>query len=109
MQTAHWTVQNDGHFTFSGPWSDAGAITATDGNMKWFSNNTALPVDITYEFNGDKLVTHGPLGDAQWSRTKHSSQQSSRSTQRDRSRGHTDPGDSIKREMFRRMFDRIRR
>ena len=24
---------------FSGPWSDAGAITASNGKMKWFSNN----------------------------------------------------------------------
>jgi serine/threonine protein kinase len=104
-RTAHWIVQNDGHFTFSGPWSDAGAITAADGNMKWFSNNAAQPVDLTYEFDDDTLVTHGPLGDAKWTRTRHSSQQSGRSTRR----GHTDPGDSIKREMFRRMFDRIRR
>lgn len=108
-RTAHWTVQNDGHFTFSGPWSEAGAITAADGNMKWFSNNAAQPIDITYEFTGDTLVTHGPLGDAKWTLTKRSSQQSSRSSQKDRSRGHTDPGDSMKREMFRRMFDRIRR
>jgi len=103
-RTAHWTVQNDGHFTFSGPWSDAGAITASDGKIKWFSNNAAQPVDITYEFNGDTLVTHGPLGDAQWTRTR-SRQQSSHSTPH----GHTDRGDSMKRDMFRRMFDRIRR
>ena len=108
-RTARWTVQNDGHFTFSGPWSDAGAISAADGKMQWFSNNAAQPVDITYEFNGDTLVTHGPLGEAKWTLTKHSSQQSSRSSQRDRSRGHTDPSDSMKREMFRRMFDRMRR
>ena len=104
-RTARWTVQNDGHFTFSGPWSDAGALTAVDGNMKWFSNNAAQPVDLTYEFDGDTLITHGPLGDAKWTLTRHSSQQSSRSTRR----GHTDPGDSVKREMFRRMFDRMRR
>ena len=79
-RTARWTVQNDGHFTFSGPWSDAGALTAVDGNMKWFSNNAAQPVDLTYEFDGDTLITHGPLGDAKWTLTRHSSQQSSRST-----------------------------
>src|SRR5205823_6470822 len=27
-RTARWTVQNDAGFIFSGPWSDAGAITA---------------------------------------------------------------------------------
>jgi hypothetical protein len=74
IQTVHWTIETDGHFTFSGPWSDAGAITASNGKMKWFSNNnTSQPVDLTYQFNGDLLVTHGPLGDALWWRAKRSS------------------------------------
>lgn len=108
-QTARWTVQDDANFTFSGPWSDAGAIAAADGKMMWFSNNSTEPVDIAYEFDGDTLVTHGLLGDAQWTRTRRSSQHSNRSTQQHRQRGHTDSGDSIKREIFRRLFDRIRR
>ncbi len=100
-RTAHWSMQDDGHFTFSGPWSDTGTITATDGKMKWFSNNAAQPVDITYEFNGDTLVTHGPLGDAQWTRTRPSTQQSSRSRTRKRS---SEQGDNVRRKIFRRVF-----
>src|SRR5262249_49075424 len=64
-RTARWTVQNDANFTFSGPWSDAGAITAADGKVKLFSNNATEPLDITYDFHGATLVTYCPLGDAQ--------------------------------------------
>jgi hypothetical protein len=104
IQTFHWTVETDGHFTFSGPWSDAGAITAAEGKMKWFSNNAAQPVDLTYQFNGEMLATHGPLGDALWWRAKRSSQQSKRSTQRERPRRNTVPDDAVKREIFKRVF-----
>jgi hypothetical protein len=105
VQTVHWTIETDGHFTFSGPWSDAGAISASNGKMKWFSNNnnTAQPVDLTYEFNGDSLVTHGPLGDALWWRAKRSSQ-SRRSTERDKPRRYATPDDGVKREILRRVF-----
>jgi hypothetical protein len=109
VRTARWTVETDGHFVFSGPWSDAGAITAAEGTMKWFSNSVSQPVDITYEFNGDVLITHGPLGEGHWIRAKRSSEQSNRSSQRERTRKSTVPDDQAKREMFRRMFDRFRR
>jgi hypothetical protein len=106
VQTVHWTIETDGRFTFSGPWSDAGAITASNGKMKWFSNNnnTGQPVDLTYEFNGDSLLTHGPLGDALWWRAKRSSKQSGRSTQRDKPRRYATPDDGVKREILRRVF-----
>jgi hypothetical protein len=104
IQTVHWTIETDGHFTFSGPWTDAGAITAADGKMQWFSNNAAEPVDLTYQFNGDVLATHGPLGDAYWWRAKRSTQQSRRSTQREKSRTYVAPDDAAKREILRRMF-----
>ncbi|MGB9475226.1 MAG: hypothetical protein WCE87_09180 [Candidatus Udaeobacter sp.] len=108
VQTVHWTIETDGHFTFSGPWSDAGAITASSGKMKWFSNNGSQPADLTYEFNGDSLVTHGPLGDALWWRAKRSSQQSRRST-RDKPRRNTAPDDAVRREILRRMFNHFPR
>ncbi|HEY2567828.1 MAG TPA: hypothetical protein VGI25_00765 [Candidatus Udaeobacter sp.] len=104
IQTVHWTIEADGHFTFSGPWTDAGTITAIDGRMQWFSNNAAQPADLTYQFNGDLLATHGPLGDAWWWRAKRSTQQSRRSTQREKSRTYVAPDDAAKREILRRMF-----
>jgi hypothetical protein len=104
IQTVHWTIETDGHFTFSGPWTDAGGITAADGKMKWFSNNTPQPVDLTYQFNGEMLATHGPLGDALWWRAQHSSQQSRRSTERNKPRTYSTPDDAVKREIFRKMF-----
>jgi hypothetical protein len=107
IQTVHWTIETDGHFTFSGPWTDEGALTAADGKMQWYSNNAAQPVDLTYQFNGEMLATHGPLGDAWWWRGKHSSQQSRHSTQRDRPKRTTVPNDDVKREIFRRMFNQL--
>ncbi|HEY7001636.1 MAG TPA: hypothetical protein VH330_07830 [Candidatus Udaeobacter sp.] len=104
IQTVHWTIETDGHFTFSGPWSDAGALTAADGKMQWFSNNAAQPVDLTYQFNGEMLATHGPLGDAWWWRAKRSTQQSRRSTQRERPKTYISPDDAAKREIFKRVF-----
>ena len=105
IQTVHWTIETDGHFTFSGPWSDAGAITASNGKMKWFSNNnTGQPVDLTYQFNGEMLATHGPLGDALWWRAKRSSQQSRRSIERNKPRTYTTPDEAVKREIFKRVF-----
>ena len=110
MQTVHWTIETDGHFSFSGPWTDAGALTAADGNIRWFSNSSAQPVDLTYQFNGEMLTTHGPLGDAIWWRTKRSNQQSRHSTQRERSkRNGTVPDDTVKREILRRMFNHFPR
>jgi hypothetical protein len=107
IQTVHWTIDTDGHFTFSGPWADAGGLTAADGKMKWFSNNGAQPVDLTYQFNGELLTTHGPLGDALWWRPKPSSQQSRRSTERNRPRIYTTPDDAVKREILRKVFRRF--
>lgn len=107
IQTVHWTIETDGHFSFSGPWTDAGAITAADGRMQWFSNNAAQPVDLTYQFNGDILATHGPLGDAWWWRAKRSTQQSRRSTQRERQKTYIAPDDAAKREILRRVFRRF--
>ena len=104
IQTVHWTIETDGHFTFSGPWSDAGAITASNGKMKWFSNNAAQPVDLTYQFNGELLTTHGPLGDALWWRAKRSSQQSRRSTERNKPRTYATPDDAVKHEILRKVF-----
>ncbi|HEU0274045.1 MAG TPA: hypothetical protein VFQ83_05920 [Candidatus Udaeobacter sp.] len=109
VQTVHWTIETDGHFSFSGPWTDAGALTAADGKIRWFSNNATQPVDLTYQFNGELLATHGPLGDAYWWRTKRTSQQSRRSTQRERSRRNTVPDDAVKREILRRMFNHFPR
>jgi hypothetical protein len=109
MQTAHWTIETDGHFTFSGPWSDAGGLTASDGKMQWFSNNAAQPVDLTYQFNGEMLTTHGPLGDAIWWRAKRSNQQSRRSTQKQKSKRTTVPEDAVKREILKRMFNHFGR
>lgn len=104
MRTFRWSVETNGRFTFSGPWSDQGTITAWNGKMKWFSDH-AEPADLTYEFMGDMLVTHGPLGDAYWTRSKSSTQRSSRSTQRDKSRtNRAQDGDVIRREILRRMF-----
>lgn len=108
MQTAHWTIETDGHFTFSGPWSDTGGLTASDGRMQWFSNNSAQPVGLTYQFNGEMLTTHGPLGDAIWWRAKRSNQQSRRSTQK-RSNRTTVPEDAVKREILKRMFNHFGR
>ena len=108
IQTVHWTIESNGHFTFAGPWSDAGAITASNGKMKWFSNNTAgQAADLTYEFNGDLLLTHGPLGDALWWRTKSSSQQSRRLTQRDKPKTYTTPDDAVKREILKKVLHRF--
>jgi hypothetical protein len=107
IQTVHWTIETDGHFTFSGPWTDEGALTAADGRMQWFSNNAAQPVDLTYQFNGEMLATHGPLGDAWWWRAKHSSQPSSHSAQHGRSKRTTVPNDAVKREIFRKMFNQF--
>lgn len=104
IQTVRWTTETDGHFSFSGPWTDAGALTAADGKIRWFSNNAAQPVDLTYQFNGEILATHGPLGDAFWWRAKLSAQQSRRSTQREKSRTYVAPDDAAKREILRRMF-----
>ena len=104
IQTFHWTIETDGHFTFSGPWSDAGTITASNGKMKWFSNNAAQPVDLTYQFNGELLTTHGPLGDALWWRAKRSSQQSRRSTERNKPRRYATPDDAVKHEILRKVF-----
>jgi hypothetical protein len=104
IQTVHWTIETDGHFTFSGPWTDAGGITAADGKMKWFSNNAAQPVDLTYQFNGEMLATHGPLGDALWWRARRSSQQSRRSTERNKPRTYATPDDAAKREILRKVF-----
>jgi hypothetical protein len=107
IQTVHWTIDTDGHFTFSGPWTDAGGLTAADGKMQWFSNNGAQPVDLTYQFNGELLTTHGPLGDALWWRPKPASQQSRRSTERNRPRTYTTPDDAVKREILKKVFRRF--
>jgi hypothetical protein len=72
--------------------------------MQWFSNNNSQPVDLTHEFNGDSLVTHGPLGDALWWRTKRSSQQSRHSTRDKPRKYYTTPDDPVKREILRRVF-----
>jgi hypothetical protein len=109
IQTVHWTIDTDGHFTFSGPWTDAGGLTAADGKMQWFSNNGAQPVHLTYQFNGELLTTHGPLGDAIWWRTKGSSQQSRHSTQRNKTRTYVTPEDAAKREILRKMFNHFPR
>jgi hypothetical protein len=108
IQTVHWTIEPNGHFSFSGPWTDAGAIAASNGKMKWFSNNnTGQPVDLTYEFNGDSLWTHGPLGDALWWRAKSSGQHSRRPTERDKTKTYTTPDDAVKREILKKVLHRF--
>lgn len=68
-QTVRWEQSPDGHYAFSGPFSDVGVITAAgDGKFQQFSNAARQPADVSYEFRGDKLVTNGSLGSAEWRR-----------------------------------------
>jgi serine/threonine protein kinase len=68
-QNVRWEQSADGHYAFSGPFSDAGVITAAgDGRFQQFSNAAKQPADVSYEFRGDKLVTNGPFGSAEWRR-----------------------------------------
>ncbi len=81
LRKARWEQSADGHYVFSGPISDTGVMTATgDGKFQQFSNAAKQPVDISYEFKGDKLVTNGPLGSAEWHRVASSSSKHSNST-----------------------------
>jgi hypothetical protein len=78
-QRIRWEQSADGHYVFSGPFSDAGAISAAgEGKFQQFSNAAKEPVGVSYEFHGAKLATTGPLGTVEWRRI--SSHTSTRST-----------------------------
>lgn len=61
-----WDLWADGHWVLTGAVNDSGTLTASEGRIKQFSNNAQQWVDLSYEFNDDLLVTHGPLGTAEW-------------------------------------------
>src|SRR5207245_5788725 len=48
IQTGRWEQAADGHYTFSGPASDSGVFTGSDGHLKQYSNTTNQAVDVSY-------------------------------------------------------------
>ena len=68
-----WDLWANGHWIVSGPANDAGTFTTADGHIDQFSNITQQSADLTYEFDGDILVTHSPSGTKNWRRMDDSS------------------------------------
>jgi hypothetical protein len=90
-----WTQEQDGHYTFSGPIKDSGAITAVDGKIQQFSNASEPPLEIfAYEFNNEVLVTTGSVGPIEWHRVS-SSRRSNTSNRASTHRDNTNPADDI--------------
>ena len=103
-----WEQAADGHYTFSGAAQDAGVISGSDGKMKQFSNGTQQPIDLTYQFNGAKLVTTNSTGSTEWQHVGDSSSSASGSSRQRSGRGvgaqpTVRPGD-VGRELINRVF-----
>jgi hypothetical protein len=107
FQSVRWEQSPDGHYVFSGAINDAGVISAADGKMQLFSNNAAQPGDLTYQFSGEVLITNGPLGFADWRRSKSKPSQASRGSNPSNTRWQREvrPED-IHRAIINRLFRR---
>lgn len=101
---AHWEQFADGHYTLSGPVVDTGVISGADGQMKQFSNASGQPIDVTYQFNGPKLVTTSPTGSVEWQRIGESSSGHQSSSHNAQPTPHRTRGEDIGRDLIRRTF-----
>jgi serine/threonine protein kinase len=101
---AHWEQFADGHYTLSGPVVDTGVISGADGQMKQFSNASGQPIDVTYQFNGPKLVTASPTGSVEWQRIGESSSRHQSSSHNAQPTPHRTRGEDIGRDLIRRTF-----
>jgi serine/threonine protein kinase len=102
-----WEQSADGHYILSGPYSDAGAITATgEGKFQQFSNAATEPVEVSYEFHGTKLVTVGPLGNIEWRRvSSHASNESNTASHESESH----PAYDFRKDLRRHIMNRVLR
>jgi serine/threonine protein kinase len=111
LRKVRWEQFADGHYVFSGPISDNGVITGgDDGKFQQFSNAANQPVQVSYEFKGDKLVTNGPLGQAEWRRTgstTSSKRQSTNTNQSTPRRGYKVRDDDIRNNVLKRVLRRF--
>jgi hypothetical protein len=95
LRKERWTLEQNGHYIFSGPVKDSGAITAADGKIQQFSNAPNPPFQISaYEFNDEVLVTTCSVGTVEWHRVS-SSRQSSASNRSTTHKDNANPLDDI--------------
>ncbi|HWY50314.1 MAG TPA: serine/threonine-protein kinase [Chthoniobacterales bacterium] len=104
-QRQRWEQFADGHYTFSGPVSDTGVMSAADGRMKQYSNASQHPIDITYQFNGPKLVATTGDSSIEWTRVAESSRHQSGAPARREKTARPDVGrDLLNRALHRHGF-----
>ena len=67
--TWRWDQQANGHFIHSKAVTGTGMVTAIDGKLRVFSDDSQQWTESTYAFlNSTTLVTEGPPGTATWKR-----------------------------------------
>ena len=103
-QRTRWEQSQDGHYTFTGAVTDAGVISAADGQMKEFSNGAAQPVDVTYQFRGETLITNTPAGTLEWRRVSSSASTSKRQPARPNQPSRPDIGRDLLHRVLRKHF-----
>jgi TPR repeat protein/serine/threonine protein kinase len=84
-----WQIAKNGQYSDSGPDTDSGAVTGSDGHLRQLSTEGNSWVELAYVVRGKTLMTYGPQGLTEWHKT--SGQVSTEKTRVSSTRSHSEP------------------
>jgi TPR repeat protein/serine/threonine protein kinase len=64
-----WEIARNGQYSVTGPDTDSGAVTASEGELRQLSTEGNAWVELAYTVRGKTLTTYGPQGLTEWHKT----------------------------------------